>query len=335
MDLKSILNVEKWQKVQDALAAAIGLAIITVDYRGIPITEHSGCQLFCQAVRNDSMLSKNCQKCDSRGGLEAARLNRPYVYVCHYDVVDAAIPILMDDKYMGALMIGQVLLSDQQEMNRLESICMSPSHSEACRKRHELNGQYQLLPKRSYDSVKTAVEMLFHLCNYIFEEAMEKNVRIQTYENMLRRQKMWPISFHPSHDAFPPITNARNEIVNALSEPEAGAENETFYCYNPALKPAFEYIHDQANQKILQSAAASLCHISSSYFSRLFVQETGMSFREYVSNVKMTWAKQLLKTTDMTIAQISEEMGYQDAGYFIKLFKKCEGVTPLVYRQLF
>lgn len=75
LDLHKIINVDKWQSLQDALAKQTGMAIITVDYKGVPVTKHSGCHSFCQLLRDDPELSKNCQKCDSRGGIEATRLN--------------------------------------------------------------------------------------------------------------------------------------------------------------------------------------------------------------------------------------------------------------------
>jgi len=76
-NLLKIINVEKWQYLQDSLATVTGMAIITVDYKGVPITRHSSRQMFCSLVREDPELTRHCQKCDSRGGLEATRR---YVY---------------------------------------------------------------------------------------------------------------------------------------------------------------------------------------------------------------------------------------------------------------
>ena len=60
--------------MQESLALSTRLAIILVDYKGRPVTKHSQVQPFCQLVRHSPELSKLCEKCDARGGLEAVRL---------------------------------------------------------------------------------------------------------------------------------------------------------------------------------------------------------------------------------------------------------------------
>ena len=52
-DMQSILDMEKWQSIQDRLAIVTGTAIITVDYKGVPITEHSQCSEFCNRIRSE------------------------------------------------------------------------------------------------------------------------------------------------------------------------------------------------------------------------------------------------------------------------------------------
>ena len=101
-----------FQKLQDEMAKATKLACITVDYTGAPVTAHSCCTDFCALVRNHPEYKHLCEKCDSRGGLEAARNKKPYTYVCHMGVVDVAIPIIYQNLYVGAVMCGQILLPE-------------------------------------------------------------------------------------------------------------------------------------------------------------------------------------------------------------------------------
>ncbi|MNN95980.1 DNA-binding transcriptional regulator AraC [compost metagenome] len=51
--------------------------------------------------------------------------------------------------------------------------------------------------------------------------------------------------------------------------------------------------------------------------------------------LKIEWAKQLLRTTGQPVNQISDDLGFCDAGYFIKTFKKFEHLTPSVYRKMY
>ena len=66
-NLDQILNLKKWQDLQDSLADVTQLAIITIDYRGKPISAHSKCTPFCQKIRDNADLSKMCQKSRIRG----------------------------------------------------------------------------------------------------------------------------------------------------------------------------------------------------------------------------------------------------------------------------
>ena len=73
-DLKSLLDVPLWERVQDQLAEATGTAIITIDYKGTPITKHSKRTDFCSIIRENPVSRKRCYKCDALAGLEEVRL---------------------------------------------------------------------------------------------------------------------------------------------------------------------------------------------------------------------------------------------------------------------
>jgi ligand-binding sensor protein len=95
LKLINILNLKKWKVLQDNLANITGMAITTVDYKGIPVIEKSNYTNFCTFIRSDFEREKHCQKCDSIGGLEGVRRNQAYKYLCHFNIVDIAIPIVV------------------------------------------------------------------------------------------------------------------------------------------------------------------------------------------------------------------------------------------------
>lgn len=78
---------------------------------------------------------------------------------------------------------------------------------------------------------------------------------------------------------------------------------------------------------------ANLCHLSPSYFSRLFNRETGETFVNYTNRLKIQLAKEQLRETSKSITQISGELGYLNVSNFIAVFKRIEGATPSLYRQ--
>ncbi|MCQ2458064.1 MAG: response regulator [Clostridia bacterium] len=83
---------------------------------------------------------------------------------------------------------------------------------------------------------------------------------------------------------------------------------------------------------MLQDVAGAV-NMSNSRFSTVFSQETGKTFTEYLTGLRIARAKELLRTTDMKSGAIAYEVGYNDNHYFSYLFKKNTGMTPGEYRD--
>jgi len=294
--------------MQDDIAKATGLAVILVDYKGIPITKHSSCSKFCARVRKDKKLAELCEKCDSRGGLEAARNQDAYIYLCHFNIVDIAIPIVVNDQYIGAIMAGQVkLLEDNEELERI----VSKKYQVNLDNFPELKSLHKELGIMELEKIEAIAHMINNLANHIVGEAALKN---QLYE---ANQKLQDIGS---------VENKFNIIETKGIPPYK--DNKL-----SLLKPALEYIEDNFRDKIYMEKMAYLCNISPGYFSKIFKRETGETFSSYVNIVKLKRAKEMLETTDEPIVNISLDLGYEDCGYFIKVFKKYIGKTPSNYRN--
>ncbi|SEU23602.1 PocR ligand-binding domain-containing protein [Paenibacillus sp. NFR01] len=331
--LENIIDLEKWHTLQDSLALVTKMAIITVNYKGVPVSKHSYCQPFCQGVRKDDALSPYCQKCDARGGLEAVRLNKPYIYKCHFNIIDIAIPIIIDNQYIGAVMAGQIKLKDSDE--QLEQLVSRPPSAETEDKFKALETDYRSLPTLTYEEVATTADMLFHLCNYIVGEAITKNATIQMYKKTLTADNASSSAdFAPAMEqGFGKLQAMQSELSHTLVEHSVrGLAAQPIRPSNPLLQPAFDYFYRHKSRNITLEEMAKQCHISPSYFSRIFAKETGERFSVFAPRLKVEWAKQMLETTDQPVHQISDALGFCDAGYFIKTFKRFVHLTPAVYR---
>lgn len=174
--LDYILNIEKFQTIQDDIAKATDMAVITIDIKGNPVTKHSGCSSFCQKVRSNRELNKLCEKCDSRGGLEAARDQDAFIYTCHLGIVDIAIPIIVDDQYLGAIMAGQVRVQESDK-DTFEQI-VSRKYQKDIVNFPELKDEYNKLPIMTIEKIEAVSHMINHLVNYIVEEALIKTTHI-------------------------------------------------------------------------------------------------------------------------------------------------------------
>ncbi|BCN32472.1 response regulator transcription factor [Anaeromicropila herbilytica] len=103
--------------------------------------------------------------------------------------------------------------------------------------------------------------------------------------------------------------------------------------YQSLLINAKEYINQYySNEDISLQKVANHVNISPSYFSTIFSQQVGQKFIDYLTDIRMKKAKELLSSSSMKISEIGYAVGYNDPHYFSFIFKKAENVTPKEYR---
>ncbi|WP_058306530.1 response regulator transcription factor [Gracilibacillus massiliensis] len=95
---------------------------------------------------------------------------------------------------------------------------------------------------------------------------------------------------------------------------------------------AKRFVHQHLDQKITLKDISVHLHLNPSYFSRLFKKETGETFIEYVTRIKMEKAMEFLNHSTKTVEEISFELGFDSKSYFLKTFKKATGMSPKAYR---
>lgn len=101
---------------------------------------------------------------------------------------------------------------------------------------------------------------------------------------------------------------------------------------NELIKKAMLYISDHFNESITLDDVSNHVHLHPSYFSTMFKQATGSSFKEYLNMVRIEESKRLLSNTDFSIIDIAVAIGFEDQSYFSKVFKKYTGLTPKQFR---
>lgn len=98
------------------------------------------------------------------------------------------------------------------------------------------------------------------------------------------------------------------------------------------MRPILDYIRSHYNRDIPLSSLARRFYFSQGYLGRLLREITGLSYTEIVTRLRIERAAELLLNTQNSIGEISAEVGYKDANYFTKVFKKVTGRTPQNYR---
>lgn len=99
------------------------------------------------------------------------------------------------------------------------------------------------------------------------------------------------------------------------------------------INKACDYIVQNCHRNISLEEVAQTVHLSHFYFSRLFKQEKGYNFVDFITKVRIDKAKLMLQNFDDTVVHIAAEVGYQDASYFCRVFRHATNMTPKQYRS--
>lgn len=101
-----------------------------------------------------------------------------------------------------------------------------------------------------------------------------------------------------------------------------------------AIRKAKKYMEEHFGEDISLEEVAEHVYLNPVYLSRLFKQETGENFTDYLIAVRMEKAKDLLINTHLKAYEICKKVGYSNAKYFYKIFRKYTGYTTMAYKML-
>lgn len=163
--------------------------------------------------------------------------------------------------------------------------------------------------------------------------------------NTLLRKAVESSNVHPIHiDEVSRDFAIRIESIRSLKEAdELQAAMLRKYCmlvtnysltgYSPLIQRVINHIDMNLSDPLSLRQLSELFSINASYLSTLFKKEMGITLTDFINNRKVRFAITLLNKTDAQIQNIASKVGIYDVNYFIKLFKKINGMTPKEYRD--
>lgn len=203
---------------------------------------------------------------------------------------------------------------------------------------------YESLKKGDTDNCSFAASQFFEwmLTNY---DQKNISVRMKILEIILNVEKeayaIGGMKYHfcDRADYMPKIYQAEKNsdlkfwfmerVISACNNINSGtSKNE-----NSTIEKAKKYIQANYSQDLSLDDVSRRLKLTPYYFSKLFKQETGSTFVEYLTGLRIEKAKQLLKEPEYSIKEIGVTVGYSDPNYFSRIFKKNLGVTPTEYRE--
>lgn len=121
-------------------------------------------------------------------------------------------------------------------------------------------------------------------------------------------------------------------VLQKLNLTKTNEKRPTQETEDPMVQLIKQYINNHLDEAITLDMIGNHVHLSPKYLSHFFKKKTGINVLTYLTDKRMAYAANLLKTSDLQVQEIGEMIGYKKTQYFIALFKKCYGLTPQQYR---
>ncbi len=123
----------------------------------------------------------------------------------------------------------------------------------------------------------------------------------------------------------------KDEVAQVLRQLDALVEQRLAEADGGVISRIIDYINTHYAEDITLDSVADTFHFSRSHISRMFKNETGERFVDFLGNVRLLHAKELLKSGKYSVKQIAEMVGYPNAQYFSTVFKEKTGMAPRKY----
>lgn len=186
--LQEVINIGVLQNIQDKFADATGLAAVIVDREGIPVTKTSNFTSFCKTIRSCEKGFHHCKISDAQGGERAREKGKTTPYVCESGLIDMAAPIVLENRFIGTILCGQIIMEEDGREKTLERIKERTADVEIdfeIIKEHV--NDIEVLPRKR---LIAATEFLSLTANYIAEMGLVNIYQRELLEESRTRKKL-------------------------------------------------------------------------------------------------------------------------------------------------
>lgn len=128
-------------------------------------------------------------------------------------------------------------------------------------------------------------------------------------------------------------TGQYKEWLHAMVRPILAAMRAKSETRDPVLAYMLDYLDKHYGENINLNLVADKLNLSPGYLSTFFKEKQGINFSDYLNNLRISHAKELLMNVDLRIQEIALQVGYLNVNSFIRMFKRASGLTPGEYRK--
>ncbi|AJS61241.1 response regulator [Paenibacillus sp. IHBB 10380] len=223
---------------------------------------------------------------------------------------------------------GEVRPSEKEDMKfldtKLEALFVAMSDYELVRIHDELDTLFQ---------VAKSLKSKFTLRNYALYIVMKLDNYLQSTNESVFQLLGMELDNYEIIQQFETISDIHSWLrrrVYEISETLQANKHRKNWKF---IKQMIEYMKEHTHDNITLRDLAEQFSFSPNYLGLIFKEETGKNFSEYFIQLRMEKSCELLKTTNMKIYEIADQVGYRHLPYFSRQFKETYGMTPLEYRR--
>lgn len=292
------INRQQLERLLECLFHCLELPVRALDEEGNVLyglgTSTSFCSCFKKLLPRHSTSSKDsCREIHADAGKRAMKAGGAYVFSCHANMNHLIFPLNVGKQQLGSILIGP-FLTQAPDLELILDIAV----------RYSLNAREVLELSKTAESIQQITP----------EKAEQTN---------------WLMAY-----LFSPLLSPEAGAERPAASPEASAKSALSAVKGTdAIKNAVQYMTENYNHPLTLKETACYADLNPSYFSTLFKQTCGSTFKEYLNLIRIEESKKLLKNTSFPVIDIAIAVGFEDQSYFTKVFKKFTNMTPKQYRD--
>ena len=164
-------------------------------------------------------------------------------------------------------------------------------------------------------------------------EAILENLCKEIYKVFTFLELIDKILFHNAFTSIKTFEEMKKDFLFYINNMLEIIRKYELHHTDDVVRKTCRYVVEHMEEDITLNNIANELYISSSYVGKIFKQKTGSSFHDYVTKIKMEYAKYLLKTCKYKNYEISEKLAYSNSEYFSRLFKSYTGYTPREFKM--
>ena len=249
---------------------------------------------FCNYMKKNSENFEMCVKQKQRLCKHCKDINRPFYGSCYMGVEEVIFPVKWENTLIAIICVGQ--------------FC---------------------------DDIKVTTQLLRQKAR---SYALDENQCVGRYFNVVTnvdfniKEMYFDVGILCQHLLYIYMNHITQGRVNIDSKNYFIA-NVDSYKSTHIIANTIKFIKDNYNRELSLSLLAANSFCNASYLSHIFKEKTCVSISDYINQIRIEAAKQILDTTTKTITEIGFLVGYNDSNYFSRVFKKITSMTPKKYRN--